>query len=211
MEISDVINYLISLFIICNPIAALPALLNLTYGRSEKDKKSIVITATLAVIVILTVVTWIGLPLLNLLGIHIPAFQVAGGFVIGLIALSMLNAQPSRIQQTKEDEDEAMNKASIAVVPLAMPIIAGPGAMTTAIMGASMWTGYLDRVVMMLCGVCVAIVIGVVLYFATRIERVLKHTGINIVTRIGGLLLAAMAVQSIASGVHGLYLVFTRV
>lgn len=208
MEFADIINYYISLFSVCSPISALPALLNLSYGKSDEEKKKIAVTASFAVAVILITVTWIGLPFLNTLGIRIPAFQVAGGFVLILIALSMLNAQPSRIQQTREDQVEAVHKASIAVVPLAMPIIAGPGAMTTVIVGASIWTGALNRFYLSLCAVLVALTTGTVLYFASHIERVLKHTGINIVTRIGGLILASMAVQSMASGLHGLWLIY---
>jgi multiple antibiotic resistance protein len=208
LELSDIINYYVSLFSVCSPISALPALLNLSYGRSEEEKKKIAVTASFAVAVILIVVTWIGLPFLNAFGIKIPAFQVAGGFVLFLIALSMLNAQASRIQQTKEDQTEAVHKVSIAVVPLAMPIMAGPGAMTTVIVGASIWTGPLNHFYLSFCAILVALTTGTVLYFASHVERVLKHTGINIVTRIGGLILASMAIQSMANGLHGLWLLF---
>ncbi len=208
MQLADVINYYTSLFVVCSPISALPALINLSYGRTVEEKKKIAITASIAVAIILTVVTWIGLPFLNAFGIKVPAFQIAGGFVLVLIALSMLNAQPSRIQQTSEDQAEAFRKASIAVVPLAMPIMAGPGAITTVIVAASTWTGIVDHILLSICAALVALTTGSVLYFASHIERILKHTGINIVTRIGGLILASMAVQSIANGLHGLMQIY---
>jgi multiple antibiotic resistance protein len=208
MELADVINYYTSLFVVCSPISALPALINLSYGRSVEEKKKIAITASIAVAIILVVVTWIGLPFLNAFGIRIPAFQIAGGFVLILIALSMLYAQPSRIQQTSEDQAEAMRKASIAVVPLAMPIMAGPGAITTVIVAASTWTGPVNHILLSICAVLVAFSTGSVLYFASHIERYLKHTGINIVTRIGGLIIASMAVQAIANGMHGLLMLY---
>lgn len=208
MELADVINYYASLFVVCSPISALPALINLSYGRSAEEKKKIAVTASIAVAIILVVVTWIGLPFLNAFGIRVPAFQVAGGFVLILIALSMLNAQPSRIQQTTEDQTEALHKASIAVVPLAMPIMAGPGAITTVIVAASTWTGPLEHLLLSICAVLVALTTGSVLFFASHLERLLKHTGMNIVTRIGGLILASMAVQSIANGIHGLLLIY---
>jgi multiple antibiotic resistance protein len=208
VELADVINYYASLFVVCSPISALPALINLSYGRTVEEKKKIAVTASIAVAIILVVVTWIGLPFLNAFGIRVPAFQVAGGFVLILIALSMLNAQPSRIQQTSEDQAEAFRKASIAVVPLAMPIMAGPGAITTVIVAASTWAGPLDHLLLSICAILVALTTGSVLYFASHIEKVLKHTGINVVTRIGGLILASMAVQSIANGIHGLLLIF---
>jgi multiple antibiotic resistance protein len=208
MNLSDIFNYYISLFVVCSPLSALPALLNLSYGRSDVEKKKIAITATFAVAVILVIVTWIGLPFLNIFGIRIPAFQIAGGFVIGIVAFSMLNAQPNRIQQTSEDQAEALHKVSIAVVPLAMPIMAGPGAMTTVIVGASIWPGALNHVYLTICAILVALTTGSILYFASGLERVLKHTGINIITKIGGLILASMAVQSISNGIHGLWLIY---
>ncbi|HNA63055.1 MAG TPA: MarC family protein, partial [Rhabdochlamydiaceae bacterium] len=73
MNLSDIINYFISLFVVCSPLSALPALLNLSYGRSDEEKKKIAIKASIAVAIILTVVTWIGLPFLNIFGIRIPA------------------------------------------------------------------------------------------------------------------------------------------
>ncbi len=208
MALTDVFNYFISLLVVCSPLSALPALLNLSFGKTDAEKKKIAVTASFAVAMILVFVTWLGLPLLNLFGIRIPAFQIAGGFVLALVALSMLNARPNRIQQSREDEAEGFQKASIAVVPLAMPIMAGPGAITTVIVGASIWTGPLNHLYLSFCAILVALTTGSVLYFAGTIERLLKNTGIHLVTRIGGLILGSMAVQSIASGIHGLWLVY---
>lgn len=208
MGLSEMVNFYVSLFVVCSPISALPALLNLSYGRTDAEKKSIAVRASLAVAIILVVVTWVGLPLLNIFGIRIPAFQIAGGFVLGLVSLSMLNAKPNRIQQSAEDQKEALHRASIAVVPLAMPIMAGPGAITTVIVGASIWTGFLNHFYLSVCAILVALTTGTVLYFASNVERVLKQTGIHLVTRIGGLILASMAVQSVANGVHGLWMYY---
>jgi multiple antibiotic resistance protein len=208
MGLSDVINFYLSLFVVCSPLSALPALLNLSYGKTDIEKKQIAVTASFAVAIILVIVIWMGLPLLNIFGIKIPAFQIAGGFVLALVALSMLNARPSRIQQSSEDQAEAMNKPSIAIVPLAMPIMAGPGAITTVIVGASTWPGAANHLFLSISAILVALTTGTVLYFASDIEKVLKHTGIHLVTRIGGLILASMAVQSIANGIHGLWLLY---
>lgn len=207
MEFSQIVNYFINLFVVCSPLSALPALINLSQGRSELEKKKIARKASVAVAIILVVVTWIGGPFLLFFGIKVPAFQLAGGFVLLLVAFSMLNAQPSRIQQTREDQQEAAHKESIAIVPLAMPIMAGPGAITTVIVNVSTHTDFLSQLYMTLCAILVAMVTGSVLYFAHQIEQVLGHTGINIVTRIGGLILASLAVQSIANGIHGLFMI----
>lgn len=204
MEFSQVVNYFINLFVVCSPLSALPALMNLSRGRSSLEKKHIARKATVAVAIILVIVTWIGGPILNFFGIRVPAFQLAGGGVLLLVAFSMLNAQPSRIQQTAEDEMAAVQKESIAIVPLAMPIMAGPGAITTVIVSVSSHSDPLSQLLMSICAVLVALTTGSVLYFANPIERILGQTGINIVTRIGGLILGSLAVQSIANGVHGL-------
>jgi multiple antibiotic resistance protein len=208
MVLTDVFNYFLSLLVVCSPLSALPALLNLSYGKTDAEKKKIAVTASFTVAMILVFVTWLGLPLLNLFGIRIPAFQIAGGFVLALVSLSMLNGRPNRIQQSKEDEAEGFQKASIAVVPLAMPIMAGPGAITTVIVGASIWAGPLNHFYLSICAILVALTTGSVLFFAGSIERVLKNTGIHLVTRIGGLILGSMAVQSIANGIHGLWLIY---
>lgn len=211
MEFSQIVNYFINLFVVCSPLSALPALINLSQGRSEVEKKKIARKASVAVAIILVVVTWIGGPFLLFFGIRVPAFQLAGGFVLLLVAFSMLNAQTSRIQQTREDQQEAAHKESIAVVPLAIPIMAGPGAITTVIVNVSMHTGFLNQFYMTICAILVAMVTGSALYFAHQIEKVLGQTGINIVNRIGGLILASLAVQSIASGIHGLFMIFKHI
>jgi len=207
MEFSQIVNYFVNLFVVCSPLSALPALINLSQGRSELEKKSIARKASVAVAIILVVVTWIGGPFLLFFGIKVPAFQLAGGFVLLLVAFSMLNAQPSRIQQTREDQQEAAHKESIAVVPLAMPIMAGPGAITTVIVNVSTHDDFVSQLYMTLCAVLVAVITGSVLHFAHQIEKMLGHTGISIFTRIGGLILASLAVQSIANGIHGLFMI----
>ncbi|HSW86188.1 MAG TPA: MarC family protein [Rhabdochlamydiaceae bacterium] len=200
MKIYQIVNYFISLLVICSPLSALPALLSMTHGQSLGEKRQTGIVAGFAVGVILVVVTWIGGPVLNVLGISVHAFQIAGGFIILMLAFSMLKAEQSRIKQATEDQKEANIKESVAVVPLAIPIMAGPGAISTVIVAVSEYPGFLNQVFLMFSGILVAIVLGIVLYFASSIEKVLGHTGINIVNRIGGLILAAMAIESIAHG-----------
>lgn len=203
-----ILNYFIAVLVICNPVSALPALLNLTQGRSFAEKKIIAKQTAFAVGIILVVVTWLGAPILNFFGIDIPAFQLAGGVVLFTVAFAMLKAQTSRIQQSKEDQREAEQKESIAVVPLAMPIIAGPGAIATVIVSLGNNPGILNQVWMTFAVVLVAVAIWGLLYFAYPIESVLKHTGINIITRIGGLILASLSVQTIIKGIDALLILY---
>lgn len=205
MDFPQLVNYFISLLVICSPLSALPALLGLARGRTLEEKRRTGIVAGFAVGIILVFVTWIGGPFLDFLGIRVPAFQMAGGTVVFLLALAMLNAEQSRMKQAQEDEGESIHKESIAVVPLAIPIMAGPGAISTVIVAVKDYPGFLNHFYMSISAICAAAVLGVVLYFAGSIEKMLGHTGINIINRLGGLILAAMAVESLARGAVGLF------
>lgn len=205
MEYSQFIKYFISLIVVCNPFSAIPAFVTFTRGRSWDEKKKTVLVTSFAILMIFMIVTWIGAPLLEFFGIRIAAFQVAGGFVLFLLALSMLNAEPSRIKETTEDQKEAKQRDAFAVVPLAMPIIAGPGAISTVIVATSNFSGNVQLLWMTLCALCVTIALGACLYFATRLEKWLGQTGMNILGRIGGLVLAAIAVETMSKGFCGIF------
>lgn len=205
MTVREFIFYFISLLVICSPFSAVPALLRLSHGLSDEEKKRTGSVAGVAVGIILVVMTWIGSPLLNILGISVPAFQVAGGFVIFLLALSMLNAQTSRIKQTAEDQKETAHRESIAIVPLAIPIMAGPGAISTVVVAANDYPGILNKIFLSVGAILVALVLGITLNFSIRFERMLGQSGINIVNRLAGLILAGMSVQTISKGLLGLF------
>ncbi len=205
MNFTDFVYYFISLLVICSPFSALPALLTLTQGLSDEEKRQTGIIAGMGVGIILIAMTWIGGPLLDFLGISVSAFQVAGGFVVFMLALSMLNAETSRMKQTTEDQKETKQRHSIAIVPLAIPIMAGPGAISTMIVAVNDNPGFLNQLLLSLCAIFVAFVLGVTLYFSTHFEKMLGQRGINIVNRLAGLILAGMAVQTLAKGIIGLF------
>ncbi|MBI2812049.1 MAG: NAAT family transporter [Candidatus Melainabacteria bacterium] len=205
MEYHEYIKYFISLLVICSPFSALPALLSLSQGHTTAEKKRTGTVAAVAVGIILIGVTWIGGPILHFLGITVPAFQVAGGFVIFLLALSMLNAETSRMKQTTEDQKEVKHKHSVAIVPLAIPLMAGPGAISTVIVAVNAHGGLVHMVFFSFCAIAVAIVLGITLYFAAHFEKMLGQTGINIVNRLAGLILAAMAIETLSKGLIGLF------
>ncbi|MBI5274410.1 MAG: NAAT family transporter [Chlamydiales bacterium] len=202
MEFSWVINYFISLFILCSPLTALPVFLSLTQGRAKQQRTFIGFSSGMAVAVILTIATWIGAPLLEFLGISVPAFQCAGAIVVFLLALSMLNAKVSSMRQT---EDELKAKASIAVVPLAMPIMSGPGALSAVIVASNVYHTILQKFILTGCALLVGITTALLFYFGVQIERYLGETGLNIITRIGGLILAALAFEIFSKGLKGLF------
>jgi len=205
MDLSELVNFFISLFIICNPLAALPALLRLTQDQTLEQKRKTGITTAFSVAIILIIVTWVGGPILQLLSIRIPAFQVAGGLIILIMALSMLNAKQSRMKQTLAEEEEAIDQRSVAIIPLAMPLIAGPGAMSMIIVHTHEYPHIENTIYLSICAFLVALAMGIILYFANSLERLLGKVGINVFNRLGGLLLAAIAIESLATGIAGLF------
>jgi multiple antibiotic resistance protein len=204
MSFSEFINHFIALLVIANPLSALPAILRLTKNQSAEEKRHTGRLATLAVGVILLIATWIGKPLLMLLGIGLPAFQIAGGIVVFLMALSMLNAEESPIKHSAE-ESKGKQTGSGAIVPLAIPMIAGPGAISTLIVNVSQYPGMLNQILLSVSAILVTLVIGVLLYFSAHLEKVLGQTGVNVINRLGGLILIAISVQILASGLIHLF------
>lgn len=202
MKIAYIIHYFVSIFLLCSPFTAIPAFLNLTHGRDEKKRRKIGIHSGIAVAVILIVTTWLGAPLLDFLGIRIAAFQCAGSVVVFLLALSMLNAEMSPMRQSENEAKS--NMPSVSVVPLAIPIMAGPGALSAVIVASNLYNSIFDRMTLTLCDITVGIGTAVFLCFALPLERKLGNAGLNIVTRIGGLILAALAVEILVQGLEGL-------
>ncbi len=204
MDLSQFVNHFIALLVIANPLSALPAVLKITRNQTLKEKRQTGLTSAFAVGVILLVVTWIGTPLLMILGIKLPSFQVAGGVVLFMMAMSMLNAEESPIKHTPEEQKEKRTDTG-AIVPLAIPIIAGPGAISTIIVSVNEFPGILNQVILSISAILVAFAMGVILYFAANLEKFFGTSGINIINRLGGLILAAISVQTLATGVSGLF------
>lgn len=139
------------------------------------------------------------------LGIKLPAFQVAGGVIIFMMAMSMLSAEESPIKQSAEEGKEKRAGDSGAIVPLAIPLIAGPGAISTIIVNVSEFPGIYNLMILSVSAILVTLVMGMLLYFASNLEKMLGQSRINIINRLGGLILAAIAVQTLANGIKGLF------
>lgn len=204
MDFGQFINNFIALLVIANPLSALPAVLRITRNQSFTEKRRTGLTTAFAVGIILLMSTWVGTPLLAVLGIKLPAFQVAGGVVLFLMALSMLNAEESSIKQTPEEQKEKRTNSG-AIVPLAIPIIAGPGAISTIIVSVNQFPGILNQLILSFSALLVAFVMGALLYSAASLEKILGQSGINIINRLGGLILAAISIQTLATGLLALF------
>jgi len=204
MDFTEFVNHFIALLVVCNPLSALPAVLRITRYQTLEEKRKTGATATMAVGIILLVTTWFGTPILKVLGIQLSAFQVAGGLVLLTMSFSMLSAEESPMKVTP-DEHREHRESSGAIVPLAIPIIAGPGAISSIIVSVGHASGILHQVMLTLVSILVALTMGVLLYFATNLEKFLGQSGINVINRLGGLVLASIAIQTIGSGLIGLF------
>jgi multiple antibiotic resistance protein len=192
-----------TLFVITNPFDAVPIFISLTANQTEQERKRTakIVAATVAVVLIVSI--FIGQPLLGFFGISLPSFRVGGGILILLIAIAMLQARP-RTRRTLEEAEEAASKEDVAVVPLGIPLVAGPGAISTTIIYAHQATAWRDTFFLVVASIFVAISVWIALSLADPIRQLLGKTGINIVTRLLGLILAAVAVEFIAGGLSQL-------
>ncbi|WP_297446634.1 MarC family protein [Acidiferrobacter sp.] len=200
MEIRD----LIGVFAILNPIGAIPLFLSLTGSRSHAEMRRIAAKTAFAVVTILLVATWLGQRLLQLFGIGVPAFRFAGGLLVLLIAIAMFHAKSTPARHTREEDAEAESKEDIAVVPLAIPLLAGPGSISLVIVDAQKASGVGAELALSAGIVVVGVLVWLVLRLAEPIGVRLGTAGLNITTRVMGLILAAMAVQFMAIGLTAL-------
>ena len=205
MGFGEICQLCIALFVICSPYCAIPAFINLTRGRSIKEKRRIGMVSIFSVGIILVGSAWFGAAFLRMIDISVAAFQVSGGFIIFLLALSMLQGEVSKIKQTPEEAEKVMDQESVSVVPLAFPLMAGPGAISSIIVTTTTYPGVVNQLAISLAAILVTISLWFCLYFATSLEKWLGFVGLNIVGRIGGLLLAALAVETMAKGLIGLF------
>ena len=196
----DYAKIFMSLIVVVNPISAVPIFVTLTARNTEKERKNIARIASISVAVVLVLSAIMGEPVLMLFGVTVASFKVGGAILILLMSISMMHALPSRESQTPEETQEAAQKENIAVVPLAIPLLAGPAAISTTIIYATDRSspGHLSAVIA--CCLLVSLITWLALLLAVPARKWLGETGVNIVTRLMGLLLAAVAVEIFTSG-----------
>ncbi len=194
-------KFFLALIVIVNPIGTVPLFVSMTAQHGEADRRNIARVASLSVGIVLIVSAIAGEHLLAFFGISLASFKVGGAILILLMAISMMHAAPSGEKQTREEAKEAVDKESIAVVPLAIPLLAGPGAISTTIIYATGRSSLAHTGMIILCCALVALVTWIALRVATPVSAWLGTTGINVAIRIMGLLLAAVAVEIFAGGI----------
>lgn len=198
------VTFAVTLFTIVNPIGSLAIFAGIAGDRPIAEQKSIARTAAFAVTIILIAVTWIGAQVLAFFGVTPAGLQAAGGVILILLGLSMLRSQTPRLKQTPAEREEALERESIAVVPLAMPIIAGPGAITSVILATQEMSTIVDRVAVSGIALAIGLIVWICLHFSAPIADRMGAAGLRIVTRIMGLILTAIAFQMLAAGLRDL-------
>jgi len=196
MKFIEALNILMSLIAISSPYVAVPVMISLTRGQSLAEKRRVAKVASLALAVILITFSWIGPSLFALFGIHLAALQLGGGFVVFLFGLSALQSK---------NEKAAKPGESIGIVPLATPLMAGPGAISQVIIAAEEFPGILSRIQITLTVLVLSAIVWACLFFSTFLERILGITGLNVMGNLGGLVLVAIAVETMMKGLIGFF------
>lgn len=193
-----------SLFVIVDPISTAPAFLAMTPQNTPAQRVRMARTACAVATGVLMLFAAAGQSIFRFLGITLPAFQIAASLVLLMVALDMLRAQRSRVQETREETEAAAVKEDISVTPLAIPLLAGPGAISTAILLQSQARDWIQHGI--LYGVIVLVMAAsyLILHLAAHSTRFLNPIALNILSRVMGLLLAAVAVQFMINGLRAL-------
>jgi multiple antibiotic resistance protein len=203
MEWIDYLKAFVALFAITDPIGTIPLFLTLTRDQTPEQRLRTIRMMIIVAAGVFLAAVFVGQALLNFFGIGIPAFRIAGGLLLLVIAFDMLNARPTRTKRTPEEaaEAEASDPDSIAVTPLAIPMIAGPGSVSALIMYSNQSDGIPHQLSLAAIAILLAAVSFVIFRAAVPLGRLLGTTGTNIIARLMGLVLAAIGVEFVLSGV----------
>lgn len=203
LDFTEYTKIFIALLAIINPIGAIPIVIALTADASEEEFRRTTKVTVISVLVILLAALLAGELLLRFFGISISSFRVAGGILILLMAISMLHARQSPITFSREEASDS--RESVAVVPISMPLLAGPGAISTVILYTQKSHAPLHYLFMGLDILLLVLILWLAFLSIPWISKHTSQTGINIFSRVMGLILAAIAIEFIANGIKGLF------
>ncbi|WP_063547803.1 MarC family protein [Burkholderia territorii] len=200
----DLLKSFISLLALINPIGAVPFFLSLTAQQSDIERRRTIRIASVSVFCVMTVTALLGQQIIDFFGISVGSLEVGGGIIMLLMAINMLNAQIGNTRSTPEERHEAELKDNIAVVPLAIPLLTGPGSISTVIIYAANSRHWYERAGLVAIGAVLALLCFFAMRLAEPIANWIGRTGINIATRLMGLMLSALAVEFIVNGLRAL-------
>jgi len=198
IEWTFIIKTTIALIAIVDPIGCLPLFLSLTDQHKKINKKNVVKMTAITVFIILVTSLFLGDKILNMFGISMPSFQICGGILLLIMAISMMLGKHQVIESGQNGKSD---KDLIAFVPLSIPLLAGPGAMSNMIIAAHQAPNLINQSFLILPCLAVSLLIWLTLSFAENISRVIGAIGTKIITRVMGLLLGSMAIEFITRGI----------
>lgn len=203
----DILKPFIALLAIVNPIGVIPFFIHFTQGFSREQRRRTIHVAAVSAFAVIALSALAGLRIIEFFGISLASFQVGGGMLLLVSSLQMLNAQPaeSRSADMVEGSDKADAGDSIAIVPLTIPLLTGPATISTMVIYAEKTRHWWQLAVLVGYGVVIGVSVWLAFALSGRIAKVLGRTGINVMTRLMGLILAALAVEVMSDGLGKLF------
>ena len=203
----DLLKPLVALLAIVNPVGVVPFFIHFTQTFTPEQRRRTIRISSFTAFLVIAISAVAGLKIIEFFGISLASFQVGGGTLLLISSLAMLNAQPAETKpaDVNEGNEKVDAGASIAVVPLTIPLLTGPATISTMVIYAEKTRHLWEHAVLVGYGVVIGVVTFLVFSASTRIARALGRTGINVMTRLMGLILAAMAVELLADGLIKLF------
>lgn len=202
--LTDTLKFVISMISILNPLGALPVFLLLTRNFSIEEIRKISKNCTITIFITLALSLLLGAHILSFFGISVLTFRVAGGILIASMALNMLRGENSSVKINQDELDRQSQIKEIGIVPLAIPLLAGPGSISTSIIHAENCTTPGQWISTFLGLIFLCAVVWLILTNSRKIRERIGRVGLNIMTRIMGLILLAVAIESITSGLKNI-------
>ncbi len=204
VDIDTLLKFFLALFVAVNPIGNVAFYMALTNNMPIKQKRKTALTCFITVVLTLIISILIGKNLLQAFGISISSFRIGAGIALLLTGLSMLRSPAQDPNEQKKTEEEHHNK-NVGVVPLAIPIFAGPAAITVCIASTENVSGYMDEISLSLIAIIISIITWLAMRFSVVISRALGQSGIDVATRVLGLIMTTLAIEIIATGLKALF------
>jgi multiple antibiotic resistance protein len=205
--IEQLIKFFVVFFVVVEPISLVPLFAGLTEGASDAYKRKMAGKAAAIALGICVLFALVGARFLDIMGISLSSFRIAGGTLLFLISLEMVFARTSGTKSTTPEKEEAKTREDISVFPLAFPFIAGPGALATILLTAGeLWGKPLEFAGFLVVVVVVLLVCWVLMLATPYLMKAIGVTGANVMSRLSGVILAALAVQFIVEGIRGAFL-----
>ena len=198
---TDVLKFSITLLSIINPLGAIPVFLGFTKNHKNLNTQNVTNTCSIAVTITILISLIIGQRVLNFFGISVASFTIGGGFLLFMMAFSMISGQQSNTKINTEEIRSFDFEREIGIIPLAIPLLSGPGAISTSIIHAKNFTTSLHWIIAIAMVLLIGVMIKIILSYAEAIGDKLGQIGLNVLTRIMGLILLSMSIEMIAGGI----------